>query len=138
MWQGRWNWWVLRACAPSIFAIMYRTFLNLTSVPKKRIPSAVVYYYCAWYSFFRNGRYHSPCEGLLQRKVCMYYVQYCIGYIRLLFRAFQCCLWRQTIAVQQCVMYLASTRLLSNLKNYAGSIYCFLKVIDDPLKSLQY
>ena len=28
----------------------------ITSVPEKRILSAVVYYYCAWYSFFRNGR----------------------------------------------------------------------------------
>ena len=31
--------------------------LLVTSVPKKRIPSAVVYYYCAWYSFFWNERY---------------------------------------------------------------------------------
>ena len=27
---------------------------RLTSVPKKRIPSALVIHYCAWYSFFRK------------------------------------------------------------------------------------
>ena len=27
-----------------------------TSVPKTSIPSAVVYYYFAWYTYFRNGR----------------------------------------------------------------------------------
>ena len=30
----------------------------LTSVPKISIPSAVVYYYCAWYTYFHNGRYN--------------------------------------------------------------------------------
>ena len=32
-------------------------YVLLTSVPKKRIPCAVVIQYCAWYSFFRNERY---------------------------------------------------------------------------------
>ena len=41
------------------------------SVPQKSIPSAVVYYYCAWYTFLRNRRYQeissvfvleTPCE----------------------------------------------------------------------------
>ena len=30
--------------------------LPITSVPKKRIPRTVVYYYCPWYYFFRNRR----------------------------------------------------------------------------------
>ena len=29
-----------------------------TSVSKKSIPSAVVYYYCAWYTFFCNRHYN--------------------------------------------------------------------------------
>ena len=29
---------------------------HVTSAPKKSIPSAVVYYYCAWYTFFQNRR----------------------------------------------------------------------------------
>ena len=33
------------------------SFLALTSVPKKSIPSAVVIHYCAWYTFFWNRRY---------------------------------------------------------------------------------
>ena len=32
----------------------------ITSVTKISIPSAVVYYCCVWYTYFRNGRY---CSG---------------------------------------------------------------------------
>ena len=35
------------------------------SVPKKRIPSEVVYYYCAWYSFFGAGVTWSPLPNFL-------------------------------------------------------------------------
>ena len=31
--------------------------LKVTSVTKISIPSAEVYYYCAWYTYFRNRRY---------------------------------------------------------------------------------
>ena len=34
----------------------------ITSVPKKRIPSATVYYYCTWYYFSWNRRYPKTFE----------------------------------------------------------------------------
>ena len=49
-----WNPEVLGLCK-QIGQIDYGAF-GVTSVPKKRIPSAVVTHYCAWYSFFRGGR----------------------------------------------------------------------------------
>ena len=30
---------------------------ELTSVPQKNVPSAVIIYYCAWYVFLRDRRY---------------------------------------------------------------------------------
>ena len=33
------------------------TYVQVTFVSQKSIPSAVVYYYCAWYTFLRNRRY---------------------------------------------------------------------------------
>ena len=29
----------------------------ITSVTQKNVPSALLYYYCAWYVFLRNRRY---------------------------------------------------------------------------------
>ena len=39
------------------FTQLFKRFL--TSVPKISIPSAEVYYYCTWYTYFRNRRYSS-------------------------------------------------------------------------------
>ena len=45
----------------------------LTSVPKKIIPSVIVYYYCNWYYFFRNRCY-----------VVWYWFPNCVIYLVLL------------------------------------------------------
>ena len=37
-----------------------RSSINVRSV--KNIPSTVVYYYCVWYVFLRNGRYSRNCS----------------------------------------------------------------------------
>ena len=39
------------------YTFRYNRKPQITSVTKISIPSAVVYYYCAWYTYFRNGRY---------------------------------------------------------------------------------
>ena len=45
-----------------------KTNRRIMSVPQKRIPSAVVYYYCTWYPFLRNRRYtHIPILKLVPR-----------------------------------------------------------------------
>ena len=54
-----------------IFKKQAKVFFNqwtnvyVTSVLKISIPSAVVYYYCAWYIYFRNGHYIFMFEFLI-------------------------------------------------------------------------
>ena len=50
--------YLVNQCREAIFSSSREISIILTSVPKKkRIPSTVLIHYCAWYSFFRNGRY---------------------------------------------------------------------------------
>ena len=46
--------------------IVFCCFRKVTSVPKKSIASTVVCYYCACYTFFRNGRYIQSQLGIVQ------------------------------------------------------------------------
>ena len=51
--------------------IIWLLFFKITSIPWKKIPSAVVYYYCAWYHFLWNGRYGTSSKIWMITK-CFY------------------------------------------------------------------
>ena len=40
----------------NIQAAAYNGAHTVSNIPQKSIPSAVVYYYCPWYTFLRNRR----------------------------------------------------------------------------------
>ena len=42
----------------------------LTSIPKISIPSALVIHYCAWYTYFRNGRYFREPMRIIHHHHC--------------------------------------------------------------------